>query len=370
MANQKDLVDNTQIEKIEEEDSGIDFTSIYAALKDNRRLYVKVLPIVFILSCIIVLSLPNYYQCEVQLAPELSGGSSSMSMLGGSALRSLLGARGAGVGSDALNPTLYPDLVNSTDFKVSLFDIPVHKMDSTRVTTYYDYLTNGQKSPWWSSAIKGTIGWVAYLIAGDDADTANVVNPFQLTKEQAEVVKGLEKIITCDVDDKTLVITISITDQDPFICAMMADSVRSRLQDFITAYRTKKARVDLDYTQNLYDSAKVAYDLAREEYATYADANQDLIYQTDRTTLNNLENEMQLQFNNFNMLAQQLQTAKAKVQEETPSFTTLQSATVPVEKAGPGRTKIVLIIMLLAFLGTSAWVLYREGQLKSLLGMD
>ncbi|MDE7117451.1 MAG: chain-length determining protein, partial [Bacteroidaceae bacterium] len=350
--------------------SGIDFTSIYAALKDNRRLYVKVLPIVFILSCIIVLSLPNYYQCEVQLAPELSGGSSSMSMLGGSALRSLLGARGAGVGSDALNPTLYPDLVNSTDFKVSLFDIPVHKMDSTRVTTYYDYLTNGQKSPWWSSAIKGTIGWVAYLIAGDDADTANVVNPFQLTKEQANVVQALGKVITCDVDNKTLVITISVTDQDPFICAMMADSVRSRLQDFITAYRTKKARVDLDYTQNLYDSAKVAYDLAREEYATYADANQDLIYQTDRTTLNNLENEMQLQFNNFNMLAQQLQTAKAKVQEETPSFTTLQSATVPVEKAGPGRTKIVLIIMFLAFLGTSAWVLYREGQLKSLLGMD
>lgn len=367
MANQKDLVDNTQIEK-EEEDNGIDFVSIYAALKENRRLYGKVLPIVFILSCIIVLSLPNYYQCEVQLAPELSTGSSSM--LGGSALRSLLGARGAGMGSDALNPTLYPDLVNSTDFKVSLFDIPVHKMDSTRVTTYYDYLINDQKSPWWISAIKGTIGWVAYLIAGDDADTTNVVNPFQLTKEQAEVVKGLEKVITCDVDNKTLVITISVTDQDPLICATMADSVRSRLQDFITAYRTKKARVDLDYTQNLYDSAKVEYDLAREEYATYADANQDLIYQTDRTTLYNLENDMQLKFNNFNTLAQQLQTAKAKVQEETPSFTTLQSATVPVKKAGPGRTKIVLIIMFLAFLGTSAWVLYREGQLKSLLGMD
>lgn len=363
MANQKDLVDNTQIE-IEEEDSGIDFASIYAALKDNKRLYVKVLPIVFILSCIIVLSLPNYYQCEVQLAPELSAGSSSM--LGGSALRSLLGARGAGVGSDALNPTLYPDLVNSTDFKVSLFDIPVHKMDSTRVTTYYDYLINGQKSPWWISAIKGTIGWMA----GDDVDTANVVNPFQLTKEQANVVQALGKVITCDVDNKTLVITISVTDQDPFICAMMADSVRSRLQDFITAYRTKKARVDLDYTQSLYDSAKVAYDLAREEYATYADANQDLIYQTDRTKLNNLENEMQLQFTNFNTLAQQLQVAKAKVQEETPSFTTLQSATVPVKKAGPGRTKIVLIIMFLAFLGTSAWVLYREGQLKSMLGMD
>lgn len=365
MDNQKDFVDNTQIE----EESGIDFASIYAAIKDNRRLYIKVLPVAFILSCIIVLSLPNYYKCEVQLAPELSAGSSSM--LGRSSALRMLMNRTSGATSEALNPTLYPDLVNSSDFKVSLFDIPVHKMDSTRVTTYYDYLVNDQKSPWWSSVIGGTLGWVAYLIAGDDTtEVSDVVNPFQLTKEQTSIVKALGKSVVCEVDDKTFVITITVTDQDPLICATIADSVRSRLQDFITAYRTQKARVDLDYTQHLYDSAKIAYDLAREEYATYADANQDLIYQTDRTTLYNLENEMQLQFNNFNTLAQQLQTAKAKVQEETPSFTTLQSATVPVKKAGPGRTKIVLIIMFLAFVGTSAWILYREGQLKSMLGMD
>ena len=69
-------------------------------------------------------------------------------------------------------------------------------------------------------------------------------------------------------------------------------------------------------------------------------------------------------------MVQQLTLAEAKVQEETPSFTTLQSATVPVKKAGPARSKIVLVILFLAFLGTTAWILYKEDQLKPLLGLS
>ena len=79
---------------------------------------------------------------------------------------------------------------------------------------------------------------------------------------------------------------------------------------------------------------------------------------------------MQLQYESYRTITQQLRAAEAKVQEDTPSFTTLQSATVPVKKSGPKRTKIVLVMVFLAFLGTSAWILYKEGQLKSLLGLS
>ena len=150
----------------------------------------------------------------------------------------------------------------------------------------------------------------------------------------------------------------------------MADTVKHRLQDFITDYRTKKARVDLEYIHKLYGEAKTRYEKARRLYAEYADANQDVIYQSARIKLTDLENDMQLKYNAYNTLAQQLQAAEAKVQEETPSFTTLQSATVPVKKAGPARAKTVLIFLFLAFLGTSVWILHKEGQLKPLLGLS
>ena len=366
MDNQKRNIDPQKQKK----ENHLDIKALFVALMKHKNLYFKVLPISFVVACVIVLSLPNYYTCEVQLAPELTTSRSSNSL---SVLASQFGMKmGTGtMGSEALYPTLYPDLVNSTDFKVSLFNIPVHKKDSTRITSYYDYLMNDQKKPWWTEAISATVkGLKSLLPVEEDTIDEHHINPFELTKVQTKIVKSLAKKVVCDVDNKTLVITISVTDQDPLICATIADSVKARLQDFITEYRTKKARVDLEFNKKLYEEAKLRYDEAREKYATYADANQDLMYQSDRTQLINLENDMQLKYNRYNTIAQAVMAAEAKVQEETPSFTTLQSATVPVKKSGPGRTKIVLVIVFMAFLATSAWVLYKENQLKPLLGLS
>jgi len=271
--------------------------------------------------------------------------------------------------TEALFPTLYPDLMNSVDFKASLFNVPIHKKDSTRIISYYDYLAYEQKQSWWGAAISAPFKVLAELILQEDTIDQHRVNPFMLTKEQSEIVKVIDKNVICDVDKKTMVITINVTDQDPLICATIADSVQRRLQNFITDYRTKKAKVDLEYNRKLFKEAKARYDKARQLYASFSDANQDMILQSYKTKLIDLENEMQLQFNNYNAVAQQLQLAEAKVQEDTPAFTTLQSATVPVKKAGPGRAKMVLIFLFLAFLGTTVYILNKENQLKPLLGM-
>ena len=354
---------------IEQEESSIDFGAIFAALKKHIKLYKKVLPITFVVGCIIMLSKPNYYNCEVKLAPELS---TSRSMNSLSAMAATFGLRmGSGVmgNTEALYPMIYPELMSGTDFKISLFNVPVHKKDSTRVMSYYDYLMNEQKSPWWSAAISGTLKAIFSLFLEEKKEDKSI-DPFRLTKPQDRVVKALDKIVTCDVDNKTLIISINVVDQDPYIAACMADTVKTRLQDFITEYRTKKSRVDLDYTRKLYGEAKTRYEKARRLYAEYADANQDIIYQSARIKLTDLENDMQLKYNAYNTLAQQLQAAEAKVQEETPSFTTLQSATVPVLKAGPKRAKMVLVYLFLAFLVTTVWILHKENQLKPLLGLS
>ena len=83
-----------------------------------------------------------------------------------------------------------------------------------------------------------------------------------------------------------------------------------------------------------------------------------------------LENDMQLYYNNYNAISTQLLAAKAKVQEKTPAFTTLQDATVPLGNAGPMRKRIVLLFLLFVFLCHSAWILYRENELKLLLGLE
>lgn len=363
---------------VEQEESSIDFRKIFNDLLKHKWLYIKVLPCALILAAIYALSLPNFYSCTVKLSPELSGSRSSSSLASlASNFGFNIGRGSGGMGTEALFPTLYPELVNSTDFKTSLFPVQVtiegnkKKGEHDRTMTYYDYLENEQKTPWWGSVLSAPGKLIKLLKSSSDTITeVKKVDPFRLTPKQASIVNALNKRVVCDVDKKTMVITINVTDQNPVICATMADSVKTRLQDFITDYRTSKVRVDLEYNKKIYAESKARYEKARQRYAEFVDANQDIILQTERQKQTDLENEMQLQYNAFTQVAAQLLTAEAKVQEETPAFTTLQSATVPVRKAGPKRAQMCLIFLFLAFLGTTAYILYKEDDLKPLLGLS
>ena len=351
----------------------VDYVKLWNIAWKHRNLYLKVLVITVVVALIYVFSLPKIYKCEVMLAPELSTTRSSNSL--SSIARSFgmrLGSNVLGNGSEALMPNLYPDLMNSVDFKTSLFDIQVCAMDSVTTKSYYDYLLNDQKRPWWSAAIGGTFGLISDLFAKEDStDTEEKkVNPFRLTKKQTAIAKVISRKVVCDVDQKTLVITIDVIDQDPLICATVADSVKARLQDFITEYRTNKSRIDLEYNKKLCAESKVRYEKARQRYVDFADSNQDIILQSVRTKLTDLENEMQLQFNAYQTYTAQVQNAEAQVQQETPAFMTLQSATVPIKPEGPKKKKIMLVFLFLAFVGTTIYVLHKENELKPLLGLS
>jgi len=354
------------IEVLEDEDSSIDFGKIFQDLLKHKKLYYKVLPVAFLLAAIYAISLPNYYGCQVKLAPELGTAAT-----GGGGLASLASSFGFNLGSsqqgaDAINPTLYPDLMNSVDFKTSLFAVPVKREEDQKSFTYYDYLMNEQKAPWWSQGMKAFFG----LFGTQEEDSVAKVNPFKLTKKQAAIMKAIDQNVVCAVDKKTMVITINVTDPDPLICATMADSVKHRLQNFITDYRTSKARVDLEYNKKLYKEAKNRYEQARDRYAAWADSHRGVSSQAGQTKEADLQNEMQMQQQIYQQVVAQLQQAEMKVQEKTPAFTTLQSATVPVRKTGPKRAQMCLIFLFLAFLVTTGWILYKEDDLKPLLGLS
>ena len=355
-----------------EEESSSDLVKIFKDLLKHKKLYYKVLPVAFVLAAIYALSLPNYYSCTVSLAPELG----SAAKTGGS-LASLASSFGVNLGSaqqgsDAISPNLYPDLMNSVDFKTALFGVPVtmegdkENGEADRTMSYYKYLKDEQKSPWWSAAIKGFFN----LFSSPKPDEGKKVDPFRLTKEQTKIAKVIDENVVCDVDKKTMVITINVTDQNPVICATLADSVKTRLQTFITDYRTSKVRKDLEYNKKIFNEAKARYEKARDAYARFADTHREISSQSAQTKEADLQNEMNIQQQIFQQIIAQVQQAEMKVQEETPAFTTLQSATVPVVKAGPKRAQMCLIFLFLAFLATTAWILYKEDDLKPLLGLD
>ncbi len=330
----------------------IDFSFILKAIIKNKKAFFYTMPIVFVLSSLIIISIPRSYTCEVKLAPEST--SSGIGSIG--ALASSFGVNLANKldNEDAISPELYPDLMNSIDFKVSLFPIKIQTKDKKIETTYYNYLEKHQKYAWWLIPIN----YIKKLFEKKEDkpfDSSKKIDPFILTKKQKDIASLIEQKIDCEVDKKTNVISIVVTDQDPLVCATMADSIKSRLQLFITDYRTNKAKIDLEYTKKLYVEAKSSYDKARQLYATFSDENQELILESYKAKQEDLENEMQLKYNNYNSICQQLLAAKAKVQERTPAFTTLQSASVPNKPSKPKRMLFVLAMLFLTFIITSIY---------------
>lgn len=316
----------------------IDFREVFRAIWKKKLVFLIVLPLTFILSCIYIVSIPRYYTTDMKLAPELENKKT------GGVLSSLASSFGFDLSdiqsSDAITPLLYPDLMEDNGFVISLWNVPVSNQADSIHTTYYNYLADHQKNAWWAPAL----GAVFKLFSSDDDEkneTAkngkNPINPYVLTKQQDRIAETIRNNIKLGFDKKTYIISISVTDQDPLICKTIADTVMLKLQGFITDYRTRKARIDQDYYQKLSDKAKADYDEIRNKYVKSADANTDVILESVRAKVEDMENEMQLKYDTYTTLQKQLQAAKAKVQENTPAFTVIKGSAVPVKPSGPKR---------------------------------
>lgn len=333
------------------------FTLIKLLLNDRKKLCIYACVAGFI-GAVLSFGVPRIYKTSVMLAPESSSGG----LMGNiSSLASMVGMdMNFGDSEDAIYPEIYPDLMQSTDFLVSLFDVRVVSKDKKIDTNLFDYMYKKQKMAWWEYPFALLSDFIKKLKSEDNGAGDGKYDPFCLTKDQFGIAKAISNSISCDVDKKTSVITISTEAQDPLIAAQLADSVKSRLQVFITNYRTQKARNDVAYMEKLFDEAHDQYVKARQLYATFSDANQELTLQSYRTKQDDLENEMQLKYNIYTQVAEQLQLAKAKVQERTPAFTIVQNSTVPVKHSNKPKLLWLIGFGFLGFVIRMSMVAWRN----------
>ena len=354
----------------EEEELEIDLMEYARKLWASRKLLLKVAGIAAIVGVIIALGTPKTYTANVTLAPE-SGKSGGGGLSG---IASMLGVGGLSMSSDAdaFNVTLYPDVVSSTPFIIDLLDTKVKQLESENDTTLAGYLKEGT-----SSSLIGTIVSLPFKAIGavmsifssdDDKENDNQdINPFQLTAEQNNAVNGLRKLVVANVDKKTGVTSISVTMQDPLVCAIVADTVVTKLQEFITGYRVNKAQEDCKYWEQLHEERKNDYYEKQQNYARYTDGNQGISRESVKIEQARLENEMNLAYQVYSQVATQLQMARAKVQEAKPVFAVVEPATVPLSPSGTSRKMILIGIVFMAVAGASAWILFGQDLWKNLM---
>lgn len=359
---------NTQpYQEIEEQE--IDLMEYALKLWSARKLLVTVAGIAAIIGIVIALTTPRQYTVSVTLAPESGKGGGG----GLSGIASMLGVGGFNLGSDAdaLNVTLYPDIVSSTPFVLDLMDTPVktinEELPDTTLTGYLNEYT--------SSSLIGTIfslpfkalGGLISMFKVEEEDTSTVaVDPFRLTKEQSMTVNGLKKMISANVDKKTGVTTVSVTMQDPLVAAIITDTVVVKLQEHITKYRTSKAEEDCKYWEQLNNQRKDEYYAKQKSYAEYVDANKNVVLQSVLIEQERLQNDMNLAYQVYSNVETQLQMARAKVQEAKPVFAVVEPASVPLQPSGTSKMMTVIGTVFLFVIGAGAWILFGQEMLAKL----
>lgn len=336
----------------------IDWMGILRQVLAIRKKLYKAAAVGVVLGILIALGTPKQYTVSITLSPEMGSGKS------GSGLASMAASfLGGSIGSDspdALNATLAPDIVASTPFLMELFDARVVSQDKQIDTTFTAYLDE-QKSSWMGYVLKApgmAISGIKSLFSDKEEKTATIQKgAIELNEKDAAKLGSLRQAITVEADKKTAITTLSVTLQDPKVTATMADSVVSKLQQYITAYRTRKAKEDCQYLEKLYKERQQEYYDAQQRYARYVDANSNVVFQSTLAERERLQNDMNLAYQVYSQVAQQLQVARAKVQEEKPMFAVVEPAVVPLNPSGTSRKVIVLGFLFLAVAFTGAWEL-------------
>ena len=363
---------NTENVELFSQGQEVDLLGIIKKIYNFRKLLLKACCIGAILGIIMAFSIPKEYTANTLIAPEGYRRSSSSGISALADMADIDISSSSATERDAIYPSLYPSIVNSTPFLIQLFDIKVHEQKDSTIMPLSRYLKERQKRPWWSvitSAPSKLIGWTISLFSEkpEVAKVKSKIDVFRLTREEAGMAGAISSRINIGVDKKKRTITIFVTMQDPLVAATVADTVRARLKEYITEYRTSKARRMLEYAEKLRKEAQTEYYEAQKRYTRYADVNQGLVKLTSRAERAKLRNEMDLAQATYNQTEQQVQIAKAKVEREIPVYAVIQPVQVPLSPSKPRKMVILVGCIFLAGSGSIGWILFAKDFVEGFL---
>ena len=343
----------------------IDIMELVSKLWKKRAMIIRWCIVGAVIGLVAGFSIPKTYKAGVTLAPETqqrtsSGVSSIASMMGISLNNSV----------DAISVDMFPDVVHSTPFIVELFDLPVtfERKDSVLTVPLVEYMKEYQKAPWWSAVIGApfkALGWVMSLGKEKKEDAVpGPLDPGNLPKKERGVVKYFAENIMVNVDKKTGKTQMELTMQDPIVVATVMEAVTENLKEYMSDYRTSKARQDVENLQVIAELRKADYYKAQQAYADYIDSNKSVIRQSAQAERERLQQEMNLAYQVYSQVATQLEGARIQAEQAKPVFAIINPVTVPIRKTAPSKAKMLVIFTFLAGCCAAAWVLFGEDYWK------
>lgn len=356
-------------------DDEIDLVALMLHIWGGRALILKTIGVFVVLGLIIALTSPARYTASVKLIPE-SNKSMSLGALGGLAAQFGFGGVTAGAEAGGIPPDYYPEIVKSVPYLKLLMQQPFD-LPQTGPVSLYDYYHQHMQGSFIGNVKKYTIGLPGVImgwIKGEPdevvvtADSASSV--VRMSEEEREVLEWLQESLTLSIGKEIGMITLSAEMPTAELSAEVTGYAAQLLSEYAISYKTDKAREDLAFVQERYAEAEVRFEATQEALARFRDSSHGSLTALAQTQLQRLQSDYDLAFNVYKALAQQLEEARLKLQEETPVVKIIEPAVVPDEKSAPKRKMIMIVSVFLGgFVGIGLlFGLMLWGNLKGQIG--
>ena len=346
---------------------------IHNLVKGRKTILITIL-IFLLIGIILLLISPKSYRSEATLLIETEATSAAgMSNL----MQEIAIASGINMNqkqvSDALTPDLYPIIVTSTPFLLDLLNRQVPDPESGKSITIAQYLEKHPPRTLKSILMSNTVGLPGKLIGlilenrkseiSPKSDNSSFTpNPLLFSSDSlsfspsAEQLINIGKLKLCIEANTSIgkgkpktgnpnILTVSTQVNDPEVSFTLTSLVITSLTKYITEYRTRKVKNDLQFINDQLAEAEIKYYRTQQTLAASNDRNQNIIFASARTDEARHQAEYTLAFNVFNSLSQLREQAKIKVQEKTPVFTMIEPPSKAVNVSSSFKIIVIMIFL-------------------------
>lgn len=353
------------VQNSDAENEEIDLLDLIQTVWDGRFLILKIVAGFLVLGLFIAFTSVEEYTSEVKVLPETQQ-TSPLGSLGGLARQFGFSSGPAETGG-GIPARMYPSITQNTVFLVHLLDHPITLEEHDLQVTIREYLQEHQKRPVGYYVRRYTIGLPSVLISKirsrndseteEVTDTSGLMNSTFFDSQENETirlsnrdwgsVRQLRSRIESITDSETGIVTISVKMQDPVIAAEVASLAVKQLSEFVTRYRTEKSQRDVEFIQERLEDAKDNFEDVQQELARFTDANRGQLTAVARIEEQQLQSRYNLTFNLYNTMAERLEEAQIKLQEDTPVVNITEPPAVPDQASEPNRLFIIVVFIML-----------------------
>ena len=313
----------------------IDLIELLKTVWDKRKQIVLISIVFFTIGVAVALLSPVVYTSTTTFINSQSESNSSSGLSG---VASLVGINLGSFSGNEIPPTIYPQIGESVEFKRLLLKSTIDAEKQIKLSDFLAEYNNIKKS----------------LSKDKKSDLF-------LSEYEDDLFKIIEKnILLISVNQKDAFVTISAKMPDSEYAANVCVNAREILQEIVINNRIKSAKQKLDYSEKQLKSKRVEFEEIQNKLAYFNDSNLNLVTSSVINERKKLEAEFEIINAVMIELSKQVEQRKLQVSEDTPVFSIIKEASMPVRRSSPKRTLMVLIFGFIGLITSSLYVLIKK----------